>query len=220
MSEEKKKTRRKGAGKPVSRRRQEKMLQLYAIEGTYSAVARRMGISPHTVKKYVDQMLQEKDPKVMRARQERLAQLASKVHNKAEEIIEAIAPEDLESGREFVRDEDGNIVRVVQYGPSLMQKVTAAAILTDKIKVLRETEGLMEQGVNDGSVLMPSDIGSLVSGIKSKLKSISVLNVRFEEDHPDLSQRIQEKLEEAEIEAEIEDAELEPLSLEAFDGND
>lgn len=203
------------AGKAVSPKQKEVMLQLYAIEGNYTEVARRMKLSTNCVTRHLKAMLAQPDPEVAQARQRAARELAGKVHSTANRIIDSIGEQDIESGQIKLYDKEGKLTRVVNYGPSLMQKVTASAILTDKLKVLREVEIALGSESNENRMMLPQDVQNLVSGIQTKLKGLTFLNMRFEEDEPDISQRAQKVLEEAEVvEAVVED-----VKLDDFDGN-
>lgn len=210
----KRKVRGLQSGKAVSPKQKEQMLQLYGVEGNYTEVARLMRLSVSTVTKYIKQMLADPDPQIAAARQRTARQLAGKVSRKANEVIDSITPEDMESGLIKNHDDDGKLTSARSYGPSLMAKVTASAILTDKMKVLAELEEMLGSEQAENRLLTPGDIGSLVSGIRTKIKSMQFLNVQFEKDHPDLSQRAQAILEEAEV---IEATEV---AVDDFDGND
>ena len=94
-----------------------------------------------------------------------------------------------------------------------MQKVTAAAILIDKAKVLADVTAALSEGVQEGDALVPAP-ESLLRSIVGKVKSLKILDVRFQEDHPDLAQKAQAALELAQV--------VEPenvLTVEDFDGN-
>ena len=113
--------------------------------------------------------------------------------------MESIGPKDLESGYIEQKDAKGNLVTKRAWGPSLMAKVTASAIMIDKLPVLAQYQQAISADHASGQMLLPGDYQALVSGIQSKIKSLSILNVQFESDNPSLTQRAQEVIAEAEI---------------------
>jgi hypothetical protein len=190
-------------GKELSPTQQEAIIQTFAVTNNVRETARRNRITEKTARKYIKQV---PPSELEEARLSAIRQLAGKAHNTAVSIIESIAPEDLEAGRFPIRNKNGEIVDYKYFGPSIMQKVTSYAILADKLKVLHDVERAMQIGTENGELLIPGDIKALVAGIKGKISSLSVLNVRFEQDNPDLSQQIQDTLTRAEmaVEAEVE----------------
>lgn len=188
-------------GRELSPAQQELVVQTFAVTNNVRETARQCRISEKTAHKYIKKAVPSE---IQAARIEATKALAGKVHSKTVAIIDSISPEDLESGRIPIYgpvDEatgERPIIGYRQYGPTLMQKVTSAAILTDKLKILHEMEALLGQGTNNGELLIPGDIKSLVAGIRGKVKSLSILNLRFAEDNPELSQKVQETLARAE----------------------
>lgn len=199
-------------GVPLTQKQKEEIYQVFLLTGNKSETARRCGCSVPTVSRTLNAMTESTDPDFQKFRQNAVKELTGKVYGKATDILDNISPEDLQSGRINVTDDDGNVVRVIEYGPSLMQKVTAHAILVDKMKVLRETETMMDDAQSDDTLLIPQTLEALKSGIRGKLKGLTFLHVDIEDKHPDLSERVQQKLEEAEA---IEEAEV--IDLTDFD---
>jgi len=199
-------------GVQITNRQKEEIYQIYLLTANKSETARRCSCATKTVAKVVKEFEEGTDPDFIRFRQKAIQEMTGKVQNKTNQLIDAITPEDMASGRIEVTDDNGNVQRVIEYGPSLMQKVTAMAIAVDKMKVLREIEGGFEQATQEDALLLPQTFEALQSGIKSKLKSLTFLNVNFEDEHKDLSQRVQDKLEEAQV---VEEAEV--LDLTDFD---
>lgn len=178
------------------------MYQAYLALGNKSAAARSLGVSKETMHRVIREIEQNADPKKLQETREMIsAQLTNKLHESTNAIIDSIKPEDLESGRIKRHDEEGNLVSVKEYGPSLLQKVTAAAIMTDKMKVLADYSRAIDQDRRSGEILMPESHEQLISAIKSRIKSIQVLNVNFREDNPDLATRIEAVAEVAAVEA-------------------
>lgn len=191
-------------GVPITAKQREEIFQVYLLTGNKTETARRTGLSTKTVRNHLKQMSESSDPEFQKFRRKATEELAGKVYGKATDILDKITDEDMTSGRIELKDDAGNVVRVVEYGPSLMQKVTAHAILVDKVKVLREVETAMDEGGQDSGLLLPQTLEALKSGIRGKLKGLTFLNVQLESEHPDLSQRVQAKLEEAETAVEAE----------------
>ncbi len=207
-------------GKSLSEKQKNKMLQLYAVEGNKREVARLMNLAESTVHRHLKEMLSGGDPDVVRARKQTLVRLAAKTTKKANMILDSITEQDLDSGLiKTFHPVTGDLERVRAWGPSLLQKVTAGAIMTDKIKAIRDCENLMSEGTQEGEALMPASFSGLLSGVKNRLKEMTFLNLKFEDEHPDLSQRAQQIIEEAEIVQEIQ-SNVVVENLDDFDGND
>ncbi|HUW14436.1 MAG TPA: hypothetical protein VM537_32230 [Anaerolineae bacterium] len=202
-------------GKRLTEQQKEAIFQMFLLTGNKTEVARRMGLSDGAVRKHLKIVANETDPEFQAARRAARLELQGKVQAKAHGILDSISAQDLESGRLDVRDGTGQIVRVIEYGPSLMAKVTAHAILVDKVKVIEDMNLAIDGEDDRNALLTPDTIAALVSGLRGKLKSIAILKADFATEQPDLSQRIQSKLEEATL---VEPIEI--LSMDSLDGND
>lgn len=183
------------AGVPVGPELQEQIVQTFALISNKAETARRCGVTEKTVSKYINKV---QPAAILEERAKALRELSGTAHIKAKDILDSIKPDDLDSGRFEIKNAKGEIVGYKYYGPSLMQKVTSAAIAIDKVKVLSETESILKDGRASGELIVPGDIRALIHGIRGKIKGLSILDVRFAEENPDLSQRIQDKLAEAE----------------------
>ena len=216
MPRQRKKPKVKGSqpGVALSEEQKESIFQMFLLTGNKTEVARRMNLSEGAVRKHLKLVAQETDPEFQAARRKARLELQGKVQAKAHGILDSITDTDLESGRIDVHDADGEIIRVIEYGPSLMSKVTAHAILIDKTKVIEDMNLAIDGEDKNNALLLPSTIEALVSGLQGKMKSMAVLKVNFETEQPDLSQRIQQKMAEAEIIVEPE-----VVSLDELDGN-
>ena len=216
MPRQRKKPKPKGSQpvKALTEEQKEAVFQTFLLTGNKTEVARRMNLSEGAVRKHLKLVAQETDPEFQAARRKARLELQGKVQAKAHGILDSITPSDLESGRIEVTDDDGNVIRMIEYGPSLMSKVTAHAILVDKTKVIEDMNKAIDGEDKNNALLLPSTIEGLVSGLQGKMKSLAVLKVNFENEQPDLSQRIQEKMAEAEIIVEPE-----VLDLDSLDGN-
>ena len=204
------------AGRQLSPAQQEGIVQTYAVTNSIRETARQCRITEKTARKYINLVPQSE---IAKARLGAQKKLAGKIHRQAEAIIDSIKPEDLESGRIPIYGtadpETGErpVVGYRNFGPTLMQKVTSAAILTDKLQVLSNMESALRDGSESGELLVPQDIKALVAGIRGKVKSLTVLNLKFAEENPDLSQRVQSKLAEAEALADAKEADAEVLDF-------
>lgn len=185
-------------GKPLSDLDKELIRQTQMICQNKNETARRCGITRKTVETVLAQG-KDQDESIIEARRQSAIAIAGKVHGKVDKILDAIGPEDLESGYYEWKDKDGKVYKRSYYGPSLLQKITAGAILIDKLPVLSQYQQAISADHASGQMLLPGDYQALVSGIQSKIKSLSVLNIQFESDNPSLSQRAQEVIAEAEI---------------------
>lgn len=185
-------------GRPLSDLDKECIRQIQMITQNKAETARQYGVTPKTVDTVLKKQPDE-EPAVLEARRQSAVAIAGKVHGKVDNILGSIGPKDLESGHADVLDKDGKKIGQTNWGPSLLQKVTAGAIFIDKLPVLAQYEQAISADHGSGALPLPSDIKMLVSGIQSKIKSLSVLNVQFENDNPDLSQRAQAAIADAEI---------------------
>ena len=181
-----------------------------------SQTAKRCGFSIATVGNVIKELTTRGEdaaqlPTSREARAEVAAKLASKFHVKVDEFMQSITKEDLESGRIPIKDKEGNLIKYFHYGPSLLQKATAIGIITDKANVAQQFEQKMLQDVQDGHLLLPSDIAGMISAVKGTMKSISGFNIQFEEDNPDIITNAQE------IIAEVEMVEAQRPDVESFD---
>jgi len=194
---------------------EEMIVQAYAVSGNKSEVARNMRMTVPTITKVLRKA--DSDIHLQKIRSHALEEIRGKVHGKAVEIIDSISPEDIESGLIKVHDDSGELVSVKSYGPSLMQKVTSAAILTDKLKVITETRQAMEQDreSDPASLPLPGDIESALQAIGEKVKRLRVLDVQFHDKNPELAERVQDAAHRASLNQEIEEASYEELD---FDG--
>ena len=211
------------ARKPRSRGRQltpadeELIVQTFALCGNKSQVARRLNFSRPTVAKVLKKAETNRELQVARGRA--LDELAGQVHGKTVEILESISPADLESGRELIRNDEGQVVRKVEWGPSLLQKVTAAAILTDKTKVIEETKTALEaDAAGDPNALpLPGTVQGALKQLGQRLKRLRILDVQFDSKQPELTEKLQDAVAAAEAHPEIDEADYEEIKLDDFD---
>lgn len=171
--------------------------QTFLILGNKTQTAKKLGLSRRAVVMVLKE--QAETAELDRARRDSAVAIAGRIHDKATRILDSIGDHDIESGREIRRNEAGQVTQVLSWGPSLMQKVTAAAILTDKLKVIREYERSMQQDRGNGQLPMPDDIQALAQGIRGKLKSLTFINAQFETDHPGVTERVTEAMQTAAV---------------------
>lgn len=211
-----KKSRNRGRA-PISQAKKEMIVQVFAICGNKAQTARELGISQPTVYKTLKEA--ETNRELQKARTRALDELAGQVHGKTVEIMESISPTDLESGRELIRNEEGQVVRKVEWGPSLLQKVTAAAILTDKCKVIEETKAAIAQDAStgEGGMPLPGTVQESLRQLGQRIKRLRVLDVQFDAKQPELTQKLQDTVAAAEVHPDCEEADYEEIKLDDFD---
>lgn len=192
---------------------EEMIVQAYAMCGNKSEVSRKLNLSLPTIHKVLKKA--EIDPVLRQARADTLARLGGKVYEKTNEILESITPDDLESGQIKKYDAEGNLESVKSYGPSLMQKVTSAAILTDKLRVLQDAKkALLEDGgAQPGAMPLPNNIEDALRLISEKVKRLRVIDVQLHDKVPDLTTKVHDMATRAALERGIEDAEFEVLDF-------
>ena len=217
MARRKKKTGAITRGRAVSQLQKEMIVQAYALCGNKSQVAREMSCAINTVNKVLKQA--ETDKSLQKARVSALEDVAGQVHGKTREIIESIGATDLESGliKTYAdKDNPDRLTSVKAYGPSLLQKVTSAAILTDKLKVIEETKRAImednESGPGD-QMLLPSTVQDSLRLLGKKIKSLKMIDVQFADKHEDTVSKVQEVAQKAELHKDIEEADYEELDF-------
>ena len=205
-------------GKQITTTQKELVVQAFALTGNKSQVCRDLNLSRPSVIKILKEA--ETNKELQKARTRALDALAGQVHGKTNEIINSISPVDLESGLQLRRNADGEVVDKVAWGPSLLQKVTAAAILTDKIKIIEETKAAINADAGSGhdcGMPLPGTVQESLRLLGRKVKRIKAFDIQFEANQPDMSQRIQDTVAEAEVHPDIQEADYEELSLDSFD---
>lgn len=203
-------------GRPVTQLQKEMLIQAYALCGNKSQVAREVGCSVGTVQNVVKEA--ETDKSLQKARVTALESVAGQLHGKTVDIIQSIGEQDLESGliKTYTdKDDPKKLTGVRAYGPSLLQKVTSAAILTDKLKVVEETKQCIMQDQAEGSneLLLPSDVQGALRMLGKKVKRLKFIDVQFADKHEDTVSKVQEVAQKAELHRDIEDADFEDLDF-------
>ena len=204
-------------GKQITEHQKELVVQAFALTGNKSQVCRDLNLSRPTVMKILKAAETNKELQV--ARKRALDELAGQVHGKTVEIMESIGPQDLESGLQLHKNEAGLVTRAVHWGPSLMQKVTSAAILTDKLRVIEETKAaiMADAGTEQGGLPLPGTVQESLKLLGAKLKRIRILDLQFDSKQPELTERLQDVTAEAALHPDVEDADFEEITMDDFD---
>ena len=200
-------------GRALTQLQKEMIVQSFALCGNKSQVAREMGCSQGTVQRVVKEATLNRD--LQAARTAALEDVAGQLHGKTVEVINSITPEDMESGliKKFAKDDPKKLVSVRAYGPSLLQKVTSAAILTDKLKVVEETKRAILADSGDGhqGLPLPGTIQESLRLVGAKIKRLRILDVQFDNKHEDTANKVQEVAHAASLNDNVEDADIEDI---------
>jgi len=188
----------------------EEIIQTFAVLQNKRATARRLALAEATVYKYLKQVPTEE---LKKRRIEAHNELAGKVHEKVEMIVDSLSPEDFESGRIPQHDAEGKFLGYKYWGPTPLQKITGVGILTDKMEGLERMKVSLQEGITKKERLLPETIRELKDGLREKLSRVRLIDIQFDNKNPDLSQRIQQTLENDEIRAAIAD----PVESEVLD---
>lgn len=174
----------------------ELIYQTFLVLNNKTRTAEDRNVSVQTVRRVIKEITEAND--VATVTKEDRAQVASRlqsrIHKHANELLDSISPEDLESGQIKIRDADGNIVKVIQYGPSLLQKMTSFGIIVDKANVALTYEKVLTDATGSGELMLPGDIAGLQNAITGTIKELKFLNVRFEHENPSLVTEVQEAI--------------------------
>jgi len=201
------KTRRKLRGKALSVVDREIVLQAFAVSGSRKKVCEVVGLSYMTVCKIVQEA--RKDTSLAKARANAGEALAGKIHDRALLALDNLTPADFKTTRIELHDKDGNLTGIKEIGPSLMQKVTALAILVDKeAAISQHIATLREAAGGSTGIPLPSDVQSTIDAIRTRVSRLRILDVQFDQQAPDLAQRIVA----ATAARDIVDAEVEDVS--------
>ena len=208
MASKKRKSNRK-----LTQTQKEMIVQTFAFTGNKSEVVRATGYSYPTVLKVIQEA--ESNKELQKARLSALEDVAGRVHGKTTDILDSIGPEDYEFGLIKKFNDDGELISAKSYGPSLMQKVTSAAILTDKLKVIEETKNaiLSDGGDTSGAMPLPGDLQGALKMLGEKVKSLRILDVQFADNNPEAADKVQEVAHKASLNDNLEDADYEDLDF-------
>lgn len=205
-----------GRGRALTQFQKEMIVQAYALCGNKSQVAREIGCSANTVHNVIREA--ESNRALQQARARALDDVAGQLHGKAVEVIASITPEDMESGliKKFDEADPDKLVAVKAYGPSLLQKVTSAAILTDKLKVVQDTKAALTADQSGGDPLklpMPEDVQGALRMLGTKIKRLRVLDVQFDRNNEEVASKVQEVAHKASLNEHVEEADYEDLDF-------
>lgn len=192
------------------------VLQTYAATGTIAETTRRTEWSRPTVKRILLEA-QNSESALQDARAKAAATLAARIHIKAEDLLDSITPEDIESGRIPKYDKDGKLAGYQYYGPNLVQKATAFGIITDKANVVQQYEKALSADHSSGQLLMPADIEGLQNAVTGKLQELKMLHIRFADDNKDLVQRTEEVIAESAALGAVADQAPDVIDFDNFD---
>jgi len=203
-------------GIAVTQFQKEMIIQAYALCGNKSQVGREIGCSYQTVLNVIKAA--ETDKSLQKARMSALESVAGQLHGKTVDILDSIGPQDLESGliKSYTdKDNPDRLTSVKAYGPSLLQKVTSAAIFTDKLKVVEETKQAIaaDGDTGDTNMLMPTNVQDALAMLGKKVKRLRMIDVQFAGKHEETVSKCQDVAQKAELHKDIEDADFEDLDF-------
>jgi len=195
------------------------------MHGSYRAVAQTLGLSDHTVKKIV--LSCQLDPAFAHTRAQAFDEMSGKISQLTDQVIESIAPAELETKSHKVYDACGNLLRVVQEGPALKDKALAIGILVDKTSVLQAARAkAMDISSKHGSgpaLLLPDTIEDMREMLATKVRSLRIMDIHFQDS--ELGQHVSKLVTKVGLtESEIQDAAYEvcvdplPVAGAPFDG--
>ena len=196
-------------GRALSPLQKEQIRQTFMLTGNKQETARLCSVS---VKSVYNVLNEPEEPEVLKNRARVANQLSTKVHVKANTILDHITEDDFQSG--YLRDSEGDLVfdkqgRPIWMGPTLNQKVVSAAIMVDKLSVLEDYRQKLDGDEGMGELIAPESVQALIGGIQGKIKKLRVLDVEFkdsaqEKAAEELLQKAQAEIERAE-EAQFEE---------------
>lgn len=213
---------KKGARARLSPTDKEVIYQTYVACGKKNETAKRLGVSLGSVQNVIKELegrnpAKPQLPTTKAARAEAAASLASRIHVEANEVLDSITPQDLESGRIALHEDREDPTKVTgykYYGPSLLQKATTFGIIVDKANVAQQYERKMLEDTHSGQLMLPDTIEGMVAAVRGSIKQMRFLDIRFEEDNPDLITNAEEVI--AKVET-VERARPDVVSIDEFD---
>jgi hypothetical protein len=186
--------RRSRKSKPrLSQLQRELVVQAYHTCGSVAETARQTGIHATTVSRILRES--ETDPTLRAARTRALGELAGKVHQKAETVLDSIGPVDLEVKDEPIFGKDGNIIGYRRLGPTLRDKAYSFSLLADRVTALQQARNSLSvpdsPSLGDAGLaglLLPDNIEDTRRQIVAKVRRLRLLDIEFREG--ETSQRI------------------------------
>jgi len=211
-------------GQPLTPIQKELILQVYFTRGTLAATAREVGCAVMTVKRVVDEA--NNNPLLYAGRARALDQLAGQVHNVAEQVVNSIKPEELETSFHEKYGVRGNFTGWATRGPSLKDKAFTISVLTDKLKILQAARQELVNPIDpqlDESqriLMFPKSVEEARHLIAQKVKRLRILDMEFHVGDEATNNRVSELASKAKVsEMDIIDANvasIDPVSV--FDG--
>lgn len=204
-------------GRALTQLQREMIIQAYALCGNKSQTAREMGCSVATVHNVVKAA--QLDRSLQKARSSALEDVAGQLHGKTVDILGSITDTDMESGLIKKHDDEGNLTSVKAYGPSLLQKVTSVAILTDKLKVVEDTkQALLGDGSGDPLAMpTPESVQAALKQLGVKIKSLRMIDIQFDRNNEEVASKVQDIAQAAELNKNVDEADYEDLNPIDFD---
>lgn len=204
----------------LSTAQKEAVLRTYHMTGTYTGVAKILGLNYTTVKRIVLQY--QLDPMFAHTRAQAFDEMSGKVAAITDQVLESITPAELETKSHKVYDASGNLLRVVQEGPALRDKALAVGILLDKAAVLQNARSkalsVSDQVGGGPALLLPDNIEDMRDMLATKVKSLRIMDIHFQDS--ELGQHVDKLVRKVGLrEEQIVDADIEtiPPGGEPFD---
>jgi hypothetical protein len=197
----------------------EACVRTYFTMGSITGTAAAMGVSTNAVRHALREL--HDDPALMAARGQALDQMAGRIHAITEQVIDSITPEELITTRREMRDNAGNLLRVVIDGPSLKDKALTIGILADKQRVLIEAKAKATENntfqMAKNVLMLPEDIREKELLVANLVKKLRVTEVYMRDE--DSQKNVNRMLSKVGItETDIAEAEFEPMdSVAPFD---
>ena len=194
------------------------VIQTYYALGSVYGTSKKLGIAGTTVSNVLKEA--ESDPSLMAARKRTYDELNGKITNTVTEIIDSIRPEHLEFQTHEIHNDSGQLVRVLETGPSLRDKAFAASVLTDKIKILQDArhsviDPARDQGTD--ALMLPGDVAGSRRRIAQLIKSVEFMKVEIDDGGVTTS-RVEVLRKQAMVSREeVADAEFELVGPDPFD---
>lgn len=185
-----------------SKAEQEAIYQTYiALDKNELATSRAVGMSYTGLRKLIRRFESKHTPQELIVREQKIEdQLLARNYKLVNDVIDSIKPEDLESGRIPIYDKEGKLAGYKEFGPSVAQKGILFGIGVDKIKVQKDMARAVGEYADNGMLMLPDNADQLVRMIQGRVASLSLVNVKFKDDHQDLTTRIDQALQ---VEAEV-----------------
>lgn len=170
---------KKGQSRRYSRSDKELIATEYYRQGSYRKTAKVLGIAEATVKRIV--LAAESDPELQKIRARVLESVAGKMIGISERVMGSVCEDELRTEIHKVYDQDGNLLRVVQTGPSLKDKAQAAGIMAEKARDMIQISEQLRGNQSTNSLMLPGDLETARSLLLNKIKRLQI-NMEFSDD--------------------------------------